>query len=373
MYPTSDNLFDFASTIAVLALLAVPYGMTLRWIGAAPLRNAALGILFGLTAMGAMLHPITLAPGVFFDLRALPVGLAGGFFGPIGALPAVIIAGATRAAIGGIGVIPGLVGIAIAGVAGIAWFHLASSMRPVASFRLLVLSFMISLHVLSFLLLPVDLMARIYVDIVPLAVLLNIVGTMVVGGLLDRERRSIERELALSEETMRDPLTGIANRRGFERLVERSVERRGTAPGGGSALLVIDLDHFKAVNDTFGHEVGDRVLTQLGARLETCVRSGDIVARFGGEEFVVFLPATPEDAAMAVAERLRCAISDDPFKIAGIAIRVTVSVGAHWEANLVRCAAAFASADRALYAAKSKGRNCVVFDNWIGEGALAAA
>jgi diguanylate cyclase (GGDEF)-like protein len=114
------------------------------------------------------------------------------------------------------------------------------------------------------------------------------------------------------------------------------------------------------------------VLRQLGTRLEGCLRAGDIVARFGGEEFVVFLPATPILAARAVAERLRRAIADEPFVVSGTKIRVTVSIGAHWETTVEKCASAFASADRALYVAKSKGRNCVVFDNLLADAALAA-
>jgi diguanylate cyclase len=244
-------------------------------------------------------------------------------------------------------------------------------MRPVLPLRLVVLSLLISLNFLSLLLLPTELMMRILWEIVPVAIVLNLIGTMVVGGLLDRERCSAELELALSEETMRDPLTGIANRRGFERMVARTADRRSNA-GGGSALLVIDLDHFKAINDTYGHEVGDRVLMQLGARLEGCLRGEDIVARFGGEEFVVFLPETPVEAAMAVAERLRSEIAEEPFLVSGKKIRVTISIGAHWESTLAKSATAFASADRALYAAKSKGRNCVVFDDLPDEPALAA-
>jgi diguanylate cyclase len=373
MLPTSESLFHFASTIAVLALVAVPYGIALRRIGSTPLRNAAVGILFGLTAMGAMLHPVLLQPGVFFDLRALPIGLAGGFFGPFGALPAMIIAGVTRAALGGGGAAAGMIGIALAGCAGMAWYYLMGRKRRVTPLGLLVLSLVLSLHLAGLLILPADVAKRTFVEFAPLAIVLNVVGTMVVGGMLDRERSTAELELALSEETMRDPLTGIANRRGFDRLVEKSADRRSATSGGGSALLVIDLDHFKAINDTYGHEVGDRVLMQLGARLQGCVRGGDVVARFGGEEFVVFLPATPLDAAMMVAERLRCAIADEPFIVMGKRVAVTISIGAHWESTFMKCAAAFASADRALYSAKSMGRNCVVFDHLISESPALAA
>jgi diguanylate cyclase len=369
MYLTSENLFDLASTIAVLALLAAVYGSALRRIGMAPLRNAALGLLFGLAAAGAMLQPIMLEAGVLFDLRALPLGLAGAFLGPFGALPAMGVAGVMRIAIGGSGMIAGLVAIGIAGFAGSAWFFLARFLRPLPAFRLLVLSLMISLHLLAVLLLPGQLAAKILVELAPLTILLNLFGTLVVGGMFNRERCAVERERALEKEVLKDPLTGIANRRGFARLVE-GVSQRGSATG--SALLIIDLDHFKAINDTHGHAAGDLVLMQLGARLQACLRGSDIVARFGGEEFVAFLPATPVDAAMLVAERLRCAVVDEPFAVGGCAIRVTISVGAHWEAGLVECSAAFASADRALYSAKAKGRNRVVFDHWMGAGALAA-
>jgi diguanylate cyclase len=282
------------------------------------------------------------------------------------------MAGLTRAVVGGAGVLSGVASILLAGLAGVVWYHGARLMRPVLAFRLAVLSLMISLNYVAVLMLPGDLALTIMVEIVPFAVVLTLIGTMVVGGLLDRERCAAELELALSEETMRDPLTGIANRRGFERLVEKSVDRRSTVPGCGSALLVIDLDHFKAINDTYGHEIGDRVLRQLGARLEACLRAGDIVARFGGEEFVVFLPATPVDAAMVVAERLRAAIADEPFVMSGATISVTISIGAHWEASRADCPTAFALADKALYSAKSKGRNRVVFDHLPGQALLAA-
>lgn len=363
MHLSLGNLFDFASTIAVLALLAVPYGLALRGIASPAVRNVSLGALFGFAAMGAMLQPVTLEAGVIFDLRALPIGLAGGFLGPLGALPAVAISAATRAMIGGSGMPAGLLSIAIAGAAGVAWFYVAPRLRLNLPLKLVALSAMISLNFLSIAMLPAELAAAALVHIVPFSVLLNLAGTLTVGGILDRERAAVEREDALKAETMQDPLTGVSNRRGFDQLmVERAGNRR--SPGSGCALLVLDLDHFKVINDTYGHEVGDSVLAELGIRLKDCLRGSDIVARFGGEEFVVFLPSTSIDSAIAVAERLRRSVSDKAFVAGGASIPVSISVGAHWEPEVFECASAFASADRALYRAKSGGRNRVFFDHW---------
>ncbi len=95
------------------------------------------------------------------------------------------------------------------------------------------------------------------------------------------------------------------------------------------ALLAVDIDHFRKINDNHGHAVGDHALTILGARLTRCVRSQDVVARFGGEEFVVYLPSTAREAATAVAERLRESICRQPFPVEEKTLSVTISVGAY--------------------------------------------
>jgi diguanylate cyclase len=125
---------------------------------------------------------------------------------------------------------------------------------------------------------------------------------------LDRtavEVRKLSDRLERAEvEALLDPLTGLSNRRGFA----RSVDSLGSGTLEGAALLVIDIDHFKAINDTHGHLLGDKVLRAIAQILRACIRGGDASARIGGEEFAVLLPQTPVSGAVAVAEKIRAAI-----------------------------------------------------------------
>lgn len=157
-----------------------------------------------------------------------------------------------------------------------------------------------------------------------------------------------------------DALTGLPNRRHFVDALEREFER-STRYGGSLGLLVIDIDHFKRVNDTWGHLAGDKVLRDVAGILAYNLRQSDIAARFGGEEFAVLLPETDLEGAVLVAERYRLEIAARQFKIDGAGLQITVSIGA---AALPRTQAADATellrrADAALYKAKESGRNRV--------------
>ena len=180
-----------------------------------------------------------------------------------------------------------------------------------------------------------------------------------------RKRRYQERLRAHVQASMElaivDPLTKLHNRRYFQSHLNALV---GDARSRGNAvsLLVIDLDHFKSINDTYGHDVGDEVLKECAERLRKVVRGIDIVARFGGEEFVILMPDTEAYSAERVAERLRLSIEKTPFAYASRtkSLNVTVSVGVASMAEKVTSAdSLFKMADDALYAAKKAGRNCV--------------
>ncbi|HEY3260658.1 MAG TPA: GGDEF domain-containing protein [Pseudonocardiaceae bacterium] len=158
-----------------------------------------------------------------------------------------------------------------------------------------------------------------------------------------------------------DPLTGLRTRRFLTQVLETEVaraHRNGTAVG----LLLVDIDHFKHVNDTHGHHGGDQVLVEVANRLAALVRSGDVIARYGGEEFAVLLPQASAAALTAAAERVRHGIASTPFAVdMNELITVTVSVGGALLPGHVRTLADLTiSADRALYAAKRAGRNRVV-------------
>ena len=151
-----------------------------------------------------------------------------------------------------------------------------------------------------------------------------------------------------------DGLTGVANRRTFDAALARAIAQaeRGATPVG---LLMLDLDHFKALNDAHGHQAGDAVLQAIARTLEEASRASDIVARYGGEEFAVVLPGLDAAQTEEAGERLRRAIADCPD-----ALTVTASVGAAALPDHAADAAALvAAADAAVYAAKAAGRDRV--------------
>ncbi len=159
---------------------------------------------------------------------------------------------------------------------------------------------------------------------------------------------------------IRDSLTGLFNHRHTMELLGREVERAGRYPGGVSALM-LDIDHFKKVNDEHGHLAGDAVLREVARLLRETLRTVDSVGRYGGEEFLVLLPQTPPDEARRTGERMRQQVEDHVFRVGKGDLRVTVSVGvASWGSGGAKSAEALIrEADQALYRAKEAGRNRV--------------
>jgi diguanylate cyclase (GGDEF)-like protein len=159
-----------------------------------------------------------------------------------------------------------------------------------------------------------------------------------------------------------DPLSNCFNRRTFNEQVERL--NASGSPGGRSTFLLLDIDHFKAINDTHGHLVGDRVITQVAATLVRELDSGSPLYRYGGEEFATVVVGADEAMGAVLAERLRAAVANGDFQ----GLVVTVSIGvAEWRGGHGSVESALGRADRALYAAQRAGRNRVVADTRIAE------
>ncbi|XDE61958.1 diguanylate cyclase [Arthrospira platensis BEA 1257B] len=157
-----------------------------------------------------------------------------------------------------------------------------------------------------------------------------------------------------------DPLTGIANRRHLLTLAEREFQRTQRYHNPFSVLM-IDIDHFKLINDNYGHNIGDEALKIMADVTVNALRKVDIFGRFGGEEFVVFLPETQADEALLVAERIRKAIAQTPIYVEGQTINITVSIGVTiYESSEISLDGLLMEADKALYDAKKQGRNQVV-------------
>jgi two-component system cell cycle response regulator len=166
---------------------------------------------------------------------------------------------------------------------------------------------------------------------------------------------------ALHRQATHDELTGLRNRREFDRILARELERARRF-GQPLALVMVDLDHFKSVNDRHGHPAGDLVLQEVARRLGAESRSVDWVSRFGGEEFAVIAVQADRPAALAAAQRLCAAVAAGPIAAgAGLQLDATASGGvAVFPDDGAGAAELVTAADRALYAAKAAGRNCVV-------------
>jgi two-component system cell cycle response regulator len=163
-------------------------------------------------------------------------------------------------------------------------------------------------------------------------------------------RADLDRSLEMA---VTDQLTGLRNRRYATRHLE------GLLRTAGAALLMIDVDRFKSVNDTYGHASGDLVLKEVADRLKSNLRAADVVARFGGEEFVIAMAGSEVDDASLVAERLRRAVADRPIPIETRALDVTISIGVASVPPGVPLDTLLGAADAALYRAKANGRNRV--------------
>jgi len=192
---------------------------------------------------------------------------------------------------------------------------------------------------------------------------------------LQQQRTELRVALArIQDLATRDDLTGLVNRRHAQERLDLEGQRHARG-GPPFAIALIDIDHFKAVNDAHGHAGGDAVLRRFAEEASSCAREIDLVARWGGEEFLLLMPHTPEAAALAAMERLRLHVEQAHADYDGAALRVTCSAGVAEHCAGQTITQALLRADRALYRAKAEGRNRIVLaarDRAHEEGRIAA-
>ena len=164
----------------------------------------------------------------------------------------------------------------------------------------------------------------------------------------------------LADLSQTDPLTGMYNFRYLRTALEREMERTSRT-GAPTSLIMVDLDHFKKINDTYGHHVGNKVLRWTAAQWTGRIRKIDLACRYGGEEFTFILPGTQTLQAVVVAERLRKTLEESPLEVDGETIQLTASFGVdmHSSGQDLSVQAFLQRADECLLQAKSEGRNCV--------------
>jgi len=186
------------------------------------------------------------------------------------------------------------------------------------------------------------------------------VGALILVLATARAARYAEREMVSARRSaMTDPLTGLYNRAQLDTGIAQLMET-AAARGDSLALLFVDLDHFKQVNDRYGHDVGDACLRAMAAILRRQVRASDLVARYGGEEFVLVLEGSDTAAALRVAQALRAAVEAEGREVGGLPVGLTVSIGVAMLHPGDDIASLFKRADEALYRAKHEGRNRIV-------------
>lgn len=201
---------------------------------------------------------------------------------------------------------------------------------------------------------------------VPVIFFFGAVFVLLVNTLSVKTARDIRQIYTLQQENITDPLMGIFNRRYLDKRISDEVWRSKKYRQPLS-IFIVDIDHFKQVNDTYGHPIGDEVLKRFAQLVKNSLRESDIVARYGGEELIVILPRTKSERGAQLAERLRLSIAEHLMEIASQCgeksheMQLTASIGvAGLTRNIVDHTCLIERADQALYQAKQQGRNLVV-------------
>lgn len=353
------HLPSLVRVLGQVAIIVYAYSWVMRTIERGVLKSVAIGLLFGVGGILSMGDPIRWMPGVFQDGRSILLVLVPIYGGLVGTLVAAAMMGVFRFLVGGMGAIGGVAGILIVATVGYLLTFIPRQWIGIGWKRsaLFGVSTMASLIVLVFL--PWSVAHQLLVTAALPVSIVNILGVMLLSDLLQREQYRIGIQRALENEASVDPLTKLPNRRVLQREGDRCSKEAGTRRIPFS-IIMLDIDHFKKINDSWGHSFGDTVLARVADVIRQTVRKSDIAARYGGEEIVVLLPNTDVRAAGFVAEKIRRDIEATTLMFEQDEVHVTVSVGiacSHEPADDFKHV--LEAADKALYRAKAGGRNRV--------------
>ena len=346
----TDHFLVLVNTVGAMAICALLYGMIQQRMRSAIFRRAGIGLVLGCGGIVVMSQPIILDHGVQADARGAFIGMAAAFGGPVAAVVAAVLTIIARILIGGSGFIVGSLVIAVNAAAALIWrHHIGYTRRHTWTAWLLICIVCIFPTVSG--------LFAVTGAVTPTSVFLSIVISLVViifGKMLEAEQQRGRRERELTKEASTDCLTSLPNRRAFERYAQHLEQEKAT----GILFLLLDIDHFKKINDEHGHNVGDDVLRNIGSIIRSTVRDTDFAARIGGEEFAIIVRTRSSQTGRLVADRFRTALRV-PF---GINQQAHISVGGFFfDREPFTYTKGYDCADQALYASKAMGRDRVTF------------
>lgn len=348
-----DVILQFVNILGTICLCTYASQAIWKFVPQRWARRFLLGLAFGGGAAISMMHPLLEFGAGQVDTRWVFLAMAAGFGGWSAMFASVLMAMTMQWVICGMEGRLGYVLIVCVSLLSRLWGYYTGGKYRRSTWQWLLLVLITGAPTL--LMLPAP-----NIGLVGYPVIFDLVAVFIFGKITEADilRRRRERELSMAAE--QDALTGLPNRRSLMEFIAtlETSERTET----GIALLILDVDHFKSVNDRFGHAVGDDVLRGIGATLAASKRETDFAARYGGEEFVVLLQVGSQEDAIVVADRLRRHLYRR-LEVGGDPVDITVSIGgAVVDAKAFEFKKVFERADAALYQAKQGGRNEVVFD-----------
>lgn len=358
-----DVFLPLLRNVGQLAIVAMIYGLFIARLSHT-LWPFVLGILCGVGAVLAIMDPTQIAPGVFVDTRTTMMLTAGFFGGPVSAAIALLIAGSYRISLDGPSLPIGLAVLTTGCLIGLCLYYLfARWKQPIRMRQVLVLALVSPLIWISVVILPwseaVALFDRLFLP----ANAVRVASVLLLGLMILNEQKRVLAENTVRRLAFVDELSGLANRRAFYGELDHAWARFERY-GEPYCVVLVDIDHFKSINDAYGHPTGDEVIRRLGEILREACRKTDTAARLGGEEFAFLLANAHGHVGVTFAERVRRRVeAEELIPSDGPPLRFTISLGVSRDVTRTTSRhELLSSADTALYTAKRNGRNRVALD-----------
>lgn len=338
----------------LMALIAVASISTYKSISRGIAQNIIFGLILGIGAALISAQPIMHINGLQIDPRNLFVGCAAAIFGPLAGLIAFIIAALTRYLEAAPTAYVCIFSLFVAGCCGLAWRSFMEDKRT-GHPQIALLGLTISISYVSTFLLPREYWAGVFFNAIPVLVLINIIGSLVLGNFLKYFQDQQDREAHLVRQACFDPLTGLLNRRAFDEAYDALFQSSQTSM---VAFVVLDIDDFKAINDQHGHSVGDEIIVALARIVKENFKDNALAGRFGGDEFMICLISSDFNEASLLLRELQKNVAE--FNHQKLTSSLTVSIGAIWSEEPLPFSMAFHYADSALHAVKKSGKNQII-------------